>query len=151
MLELIKEMGAYYFEDHLLVKYAIETTNDNNLKSIYNDMQPQVIEKWAKQSKTATSAKTKKSLLYNQANLFENIIKDAQKQKNYISGSIINNNQHLLPYVTVRDLNLRNTMFNKYLQWSTSVGQSAKDDVVSVGIPRINPETNQFYRTIISG
>ena len=114
-------------------------------------MQPQVIEKWAKQSKTATSAKTKKSLLYNQANLFENIIKDAQKQKNYISGSIINNNQHLLPYVTVRDLNLRNTMFNKYLQWSTSVGQSAKDDVVSVGIPRINPETNQFYRTIISG
>ncbi len=51
----------------------------------------------------------------------------------------------------MKDVNLRNTMFNKYLEWSTKVGQGVKDDVISVGIPRINPETNQFYREVIDG
>lgn len=42
-------------------------------------------------------------------------------------------------------------MFNYYLQWSSSVGQDALDVGVTVNLPRINPETNQFYREVISG
>lgn len=152
MIELIKEEGAYRLKDNLLMKYAIETTQDATLRKIYNDIQPQVMAKWKKEFKTVSPDATKKGSLFNQTNLFENIIKDAQKQKNYIFGSIVNNSQQLLPYVTVSDLNLRNTMFNKYLQWSSDVGQGAfKEESVSVGLPRITPETNQFYRTVISG
>ncbi|MGP9752339.1 hypothetical protein [Psychrobacter sp. AOP22-C2-15] len=42
-------------------------------------------------------------------------------------------------------------MLNKYLQWSSKVEQSAGEQVVPVSLPRINPATNQFYRTVISG
>ncbi|MGO2968028.1 hypothetical protein, partial [Psychrobacter sp.] len=64
---------------------------------------------------------------------------------------IINNSQYTLPYVTVSDPNLQKIMLNKYLQWSSKVEQSAGEQVVPVSLPRINPATNQFYRTVISG
>ncbi|MBE0445929.1 MULTISPECIES: hypothetical protein [Psychrobacter] len=46
---------------------------------------------------------------------------------------------------------MKNTMLNRYLQWSSKVTQSVSEQVVSVSLPRINPATNQFYRTVISG
>lgn len=121
MLDLIKEAGAYRFENNLLKKYAISTTKDNYLEQFYADMQPQVMALWKANS------------------------------KDYISGRIINNGQHTLPYVTVNNPNLQKVLFNKYLQWPSKVTQSVSEQVVSVSLPRINPATNQFYRTVISG
>ncbi|MBH0065061.1 phospholipase effector Tle1 domain-containing protein [Psychrobacter sp. SZ93C1] len=121
MLDLIKEAGAYRFENNLLKKYAISTTQDNYLEQFYADMQPQVMARWKANS------------------------------KDYISGSIINNGLHTLPYVTVNNPNLQKVLFNKYLQWPSKVTQSVSEQVVSVSLPRINPATNQFYRTVISG
>lgn len=121
MLDLIKEAGAYRFEDNLLKKYAISTTQDNYLEQFYADMQPQVMTRWKANS------------------------------KDYISGNITNNSQHTLPYVTVNSPNLQKILLNKYLQWSSKVEQSTGEQVVPVGLPRINPATNQFYRTVISG
>lgn len=121
MLDLIKEAGAYRFEDNLLIKYAISTTQDNYLENFYADMQQQVLARWKANS------------------------------KDYISGNIVNNSQHTLPYITVSDPNLQSILFNKYLQWPSDVTQSISEQVVSVSLPRINPKTNQFYRTVISG
>ena len=121
MLDLIKEAGAYRFENNVLKKYAISTTQDNYLEQFYADMQPQVMARWKANS------------------------------KDYISDHIINNSQHLLPYVTVSSPNLQKILFNKYLQWPSKVTQSVSEQVVSVSLPRINPATNQFYRTVISG
>lgn len=121
MLDLIKEAGAYRFEDNLLKKYAISTTKDNYLEQFYADMQPQVMARWKANS------------------------------KDYISGNIANNSQHTLPYVTVNNPNLQTILLNKYLQWPSEVTQSVSEQVVSVSLPRINPKTNQFYRAVISG
>lgn len=121
MLDLIKEAGAYRFDDYILKKYAISTTKDDYLKQFYADMQPQVMARWKANS------------------------------KDYISDHIINNSQHLLPYVTVNNPNLQKVLFNKYLQWPSEVTQKVSEQVVSVSLPRINPKTNQFYRAVISG
>lgn len=121
MLDLIKEAGAYRFEDNLLKKYAISTTQDSYLEKFYADMQPQVMARWKANS------------------------------KDYISGNIANNSQHTLPYVTVNNPNLQTILLNKYLQWPSEVTQSVSEQVVSVSLPRINPKTNQFYRAVISG
>ena len=121
MLDLIKEAGAYRFENNLLKKYAISTTQDNYLEQFYEDMQPQVMARWKANS------------------------------KDYISDHIINNSQHTLPYVTVSSPKLQKILFNKYLQWPSKVTQKVSEQVVSVSLPRINPKTNQFYRTVISG
>lgn len=121
MLDLIKEAGAYRFQDNLLKKYAISTTKDNYLEQFYADMQLQVMARWKANS------------------------------KDYISGNIANNSQHTLPYVTVNNPNLQKILLNKYLQWPSEVTQSVSEQVVSVSLPRINPATNQFYRTVISG
>ncbi|MGP9526287.1 hypothetical protein ACT3QO_14150, partial [Psychrobacter sp. AOP7-D1-15] len=121
MLDLIKEAGAYRFENNLLKKYAISTTQDNYLEQFYADMQPQVMARWKANS------------------------------KDYISDHIINNSQHTLPYVTVSSPKLQKILFNKYLQWPSKVTQKVSEQVVSVSLPRINPKTNQFYRTVISG
>ncbi|MGP9705842.1 T6SS phospholipase effector Tle1-like catalytic domain-containing protein [Psychrobacter sp. AOP31-E1-50] len=121
MLDLIKEAGAYRFNDNILKKYAISTTKDDYLKQFYEDMQPQVMTRWKANS------------------------------KDYISDHIINNSQHLLPYVTVSSPKLQKILFNKYLQWPSEVTQKTSEQVVSVSLPRINPKTNQFYRAVISG
>ena len=148
MIEIIKEMGEYRLVDGLIEKYAIGTTGDTKLIEIYGDLHEQVMAKWAKESNSSVSSKTNKKSLFDQTNLFDNINKD---RTGYISGSIINNNQHLRTYVTVRNIDTRNTMFNKYLQWSSEVEQGTSKEFIPVGIPRIDPNTCEFYRRVISG
>ena len=121
MIELTKEVGADHLEESLIVKYKIETTKDNNLQKIFNDLERQVKANWQ------------------------------QKSKGYASDMIINNEPLKSSYVTVTNETLRKIMFNEYLQWSSSVEQDAKGVFVTVNLPRINSETNQFYREVIDG
>ena len=148
MIEIIKEMGEYRLDDGLMAKYAIDTTKDSKLKEIYDDLHEQGMAKWAKESNSSVSNKANNKPLFNQTNLFNNITKN---QTGYISGSIINNSQHLQSYVTVRNIGTKNTMFNKYLQWSSEVEQGTFKEFIPVGIPRIDPNTCEFYRRVISG
>lgn len=121
MIGLTKEVGADHLEESLIVKYKITTAQNKDLEKIYEDLEKQVKAKWQ------------------------------QNSKGYASGMIINNEPLKSSYVTVTNETLRKIMFNEYLQWSSSVEQDAKGVFVTVNLPRINSETNQFYREVIDG
>ena len=87
MISLMKEVGAYHLDKKLIIKYTLEITQDQTLQTIYQDLYKQVMSQW--------NANTSQ----------------------YIHSSIINNSQHLLPYITVSNADLEKQMFNQYLQW----------------------------------
>ena len=136
MIEMIKKFNAYYFKEDYLIKYKIETTQDDNLKKMFDDLKPQAFELLDKN----ISGKEEKFV--------EKRIQDGlQKLPHEYEGLRID-----MPYIDIQDDALREIMYNKYLHWCSSMDTKFLSlAFTQVNIAHIDIQTNRFYRNVVEG
>lgn len=125
MMDILTDLGLHH--PYNFTKYDIQTFgNDPTLNKIAND-------------------------LANQVKLKYQAYKQNQEQF-YLTGNIINNQPHPTCYVDIQDKALKKILYHDYLHWCSSMTRDIKSLLgAQVSVPRINPNTNQFYRTVYQG
>ena len=75
------------------------------------------------------------------------------KTQYFVGSDIVNNAQHTMTcYVDIKDQPLRHILYHDYLHWCSKMGRDPISLLVTyVSVPQINPQSNQFYRTVYQG
>ncbi len=75
------------------------------------------------------------------------------KTQYFVGSDIVNNAQHTMTcYVDIKNQPLRHILYHDYLHWCSKMGRDPISLLVTyVSVPQINPQTNQFYRTVYQG
>ncbi|MCQ9329017.1 hypothetical protein [Pelistega suis] len=75
------------------------------------------------------------------------------KTQYFVGSDIVNNAQHTMTcYVDIKDQPLRHILYHDYLHWCSSMKRDSASLLLTyVSVPQINPQTNQFYRTVYQG
>lgn len=136
MIEMIKKFNAYYFKEDYLIKYKIETTKDDHLKKMFDNLKPQAF------------SLLEKNLAGAEKRFVEARIQDgSQKNTHEYDGIKID-----MPYIDIQgDDELKKNMYNKYLHWCSSMEFSLSSLLTHVNIAHIDIRTNRFYRDVIEG
>ena len=126
MFEIMKDIGINRNYD--FSKYDINTFDgDIMLQGLSKDL---IDKAWNKYQ----DYKTNKTQYF----VNENIINGTQEGKNY--------------YVGIEDKEKNKILFHDYLHWCSSMKRDPISLLVThVSVPQINPQTNQFYRTVYQG
>ncbi len=77
----------------------------------------------------------------------------ANKTPYFITSDIINGNQNSMTcYVSIQDTQKNKILFHDYLHWCSSMDRKFLSLIgTQVSVPQINPQSNQFYRTVYQG
>ncbi|UTO05422.1 hypothetical protein NKT77_01840 [Moraxella sp. FZLJ2107] len=75
------------------------------------------------------------------------------KTQYFVNENIINGNQQgMTCYVSIQDAQKSKILFHDYLHWCSSMDRKFLSLIgTQVSVPQINPQSNQFYRTVYQG
>ncbi|WP_115237049.1 hypothetical protein [Moraxella equi] len=75
------------------------------------------------------------------------------KAKYFVDNDIINGTQEGKDYYAgIQNVQQRKILFHDYLHWCSSMDRKFLSLIgTQVSVPQINPNTNQFYRTVYQG
>ncbi len=75
------------------------------------------------------------------------------KTQYFVNENIINGTQEgMTCYVSIQDTQKSKILFHDYLHWCSTMKRDPISLLVTyVSVPQINPQTNQFYRTVYQG
>ena len=137
MVDMVKKFNAYYFKENYLIKYKIETVDDEKLEKMFDNLKKQAFEL------------LEKNISGEDKRFVEMRIQDgSQKIQHEYEGVKID-----MPYIDIQgDDDLKKLMYGKYLHWCSSMDTKFLSlAFTQVNIAHINIQTNRFYRNVVEG